>query len=796
MKAAIFDLDGVIVDTAVHHYAAWREMALRLGFDLTLEDNERLKGVGRMHALRIVLSIGGIDLPEDQLSVLAEQKNARYVELIDALVPADVLPGARELLQALRERGVPVALGSASRNARRILDRLDLVGLFDVIVDGTVVSEAKPDPQVFLVAARRLGVLAADCAVFEDAVAGIEAARAGGMVAIGVGDPAVLVGADRVIAGLHEADPTEFCSGERTSSRPHRQENLMLGLDRAPFHLDAEARAWVSATRDALTLEQKVGQLFCLLAVPATPEEIDRHFAIAEPGGYMRRPAPRSEILELNRYLQSRARVPLLIAANLEAGADGLATDATSFGNPLQVAATDDEKNAYLMGQVSGREARALGCRWAFSPIVDIQMNFANPITLTRAFGSDPRRVARMGAEFVRGVQEAAVAASVKHWPGDGVDDRDQHLVTSINDLSVDAWEATFGEVYRAVIAAGAMTVMAAHIALPEYSRALRPGIADEDILPASLAPEITTELLRDRLGFRGLVVSDASTMAGMQLPMPRRDMVPKTIAAGCDMFLFSTDYEEDYAFMLAGVRTGVITPERLDEAVTRVLALKAALDLHAAASPAELVRDGAYERLDLDAHREHARASADAAVTLVKSREAGLLPLDPARHPRVLVYSLRGRDATTEPAEQFCSALRDEGFTVRLYQEDQAPDTGSLVLGRDGAVVGKELLADFDLVVYLADVSPTSNVPTARLTWSYKTGANVPKYVTEIPTIVISLGSPFHLQDVPRVRTFINAYAHNRATVQAVVDKLLGRSAFAGVSPVDPFCGYWDARL
>lgn len=204
--AAIFDLDGVVVDTAVHHFAAWRELAQRFGFDLTPEDDERLKGVGRMDALRIVLGIGGVDVPDAEATALADEKNARYVQQVARLTPADILPGARELLETLRAHGVPVALASASSNARAILERLEIGRLFDVVVDGTVVREAKPDPRVFLVAAERLGVAPDRCVVLEDAVAGVRAATAAGMVVLGVGDPAVLTEADHVVQDLRHVD--------------------------------------------------------------------------------------------------------------------------------------------------------------------------------------------------------------------------------------------------------------------------------------------------------------------------------------------------------------------------------------------------------------------------------------------------------------------------------------------------------------------------------------------------------------------------------------------------------------
>lgn len=567
----------------------------------------------------------------------------------------------------------------------------------------------------------------------------------------------------------------------------------MLVLREPPFNLDDEAVAWVEDTLASLTVEQKVGQLFCLLERSVDQADLDRLCAVAQPAGFTRRPGAHEDVAALNDYLQGMADVPMLISANFEFGPIGLALDATPFGSPLQVGATADSQHAYRHGVVCGREARALGATWAFGPILDIQLDPANPMALTRAYGSSAETVAMMGEASVRGLQGSGVAACLKHWPGDGVDDRDQHLVTAINDLSVQEWEETFGVAYRRGIEAGALTVMAGHIALPEYSRVLVPGIADEEILPASLAPELTTTLLRERLGFRGLVVTDASNMAGLLVTMPRSELVPRTIAAGCDMFLFAPDYAEDFGYMLAGVRDGVITPERLDEAVTRTLALKAALGLHRPEDVARGRSGLAHHELDLEQHRAWARRCADHAVTLVKAKESGVLPLDPARHRRVLVRSLRGAGARPDAAERVVDLLRAEGFDAIEWEDHFGPRAG---LDHTDPITASRLREDFDALLYLADVQPVSNVPTARLAWSGHTGEDVPKYLAEMPTILVSLGSPFHLQDVPRIRTFINAYAHDDATIEAVVAKLIGRSEFVGRSPVDPFCGYWDARL
>lgn len=202
MLAAIFDLDGVIVDTARYHYLAWKRLAAQHGFDFTEADNERLKGVSRMRSLEILLEIGHLDVDEATKQAMAAQKNAWYVEYISQMDATQVLPGAREYICFVREKGVKTALASASKNAPLILERLHITSLFDVIVDGTKVQKAKPDPEVFLRAAQELGIEPEHCVVFEDAQAGIEAARRAGMGAVGVGRPEVLKDADVVIASL------------------------------------------------------------------------------------------------------------------------------------------------------------------------------------------------------------------------------------------------------------------------------------------------------------------------------------------------------------------------------------------------------------------------------------------------------------------------------------------------------------------------------------------------------------------------------------------------------------------
>ncbi|MCU0458161.1 MAG: beta-phosphoglucomutase [Bacteroidales bacterium] len=202
LRGCIFDLDGVIVDTAKYHFMAWRRLAKELGFVFTLEDNEALKGVSRMASLEILLGKGGITVSEKEKELLAARKNGWYVEFISGMTPDEILPGSVKFLKSLRKEGILTAIGSASKNAGTILDGIGLREMFDVIVDGNKISKAKPDPEVFLRGAEEMGLPPSSCVVFEDAQAGIEAALAGGMKCVGVGSPELLGRADMVIPDL------------------------------------------------------------------------------------------------------------------------------------------------------------------------------------------------------------------------------------------------------------------------------------------------------------------------------------------------------------------------------------------------------------------------------------------------------------------------------------------------------------------------------------------------------------------------------------------------------------------
>ena len=559
-----------------------------------------------------------------------------------------------------------------------------------------------------------------------------------------------------------------------------------------PFNLDDEDVAWVEKTFSEMTEDEKIQSLFFPCMRNYDEASIDELLDTLHPCGVMYRPCSAEEAVNATNMFRKKCKIPMLIAANLEKGGNGIVNEGTLIGAPLQIAATDNVENARRLGILCAREGKAVGANYAFAPIIDIDYNFRNPITNTRTFGSDPARVAAFGAAYTEECQKLGVCVSIKHFPGDGRDERDQHLVTSINDMSCEDWMATYGNNYKASIDKGALTVMVGHIMQPAWQKRINPDLKDEDIMPATLSPELIGPegLLRKYLGFNGVICTDATTMAGFTIPMDRSKSVPYSIACGADIFLFNKNMEEDLEYMRKGVADGVITKERLDEAVKRVLALKAALKLYKQTE--DLKVEDALAVLGCEEHQQWAKEVADQAVTLVKE-ENGVLPLDPVHKKRVLYCPIESEQGVSYSVkagvcDHFKQLLEREGFEVTTFVP--APMFEGKTPRQD------EVTKGYDYIIYLANMSTKSNQTTVRIEWQQPMGANCPHYVNSVPTIFISVENPYHLLDVPRVKTFINAYNSNDYVLDAIIDKIMGRSEFKGKNPVDPFCGKWDTRL
>ena len=569
----------------------------------------------------------------------------------------------------------------------------------------------------------------------------------------------------------------------------------MVRLTEKPFFLSDDQISWVENTISEMTVEEKIGQIFCPIAGNPDDQALTEFVQKYQPGGMMFRPMPAKAIRQAHGVLQNESKIPLLLAANLEAGGNGICSDGTYYGRPMGIAATADEQEAYQLGFVSGREAQAVGCNWAFSPIVDIDMNFKNPITNVRTFGSDVNQVIDFSRQQMKGLHENGIATAVKHFPGDGVDERDQHLVSTVNSLSVPEWDESYGKVYKAMIEEGTLSVMIGHILQPAYSKALNPTLQDKDILPASLSTELVNGLLRDRLGFNGVAVTDATPMIGYNAAMSRKKAIPTTINAGCDMILFNKNIDEDYQAMRDAVSSGDVSMERLDEAVTRILAMKASMGLVDKQQANSLIPEP--EALDIVGCPEHldlARKSADKAITLVKDTQ-NLLPISPEKTARVRVYMLEDRlsggfkDGGASEGS-FIDKLSEAGFSVETFNYEQLNFHEIFEEGVDN------LKAKVDLVIYVANYDTASNQTTRRIDWIRMMAADAPWFVQDIPTLFVSLANPYHLFDAPMIKTYINGYSANDTVNEILVGKLIGKSEFQGKSPVDPFCGVWGTNL
>ena len=561
----------------------------------------------------------------------------------------------------------------------------------------------------------------------------------------------------------------------------------MMDLTKAPFELNEKQVKWVEDTLGSMALEEKIGALFCPIGYSTDRDYLDHELLRYHIGGLFFRDGLGKEMQETFAYAQKKSRIPLLIPSNIEAGGDGAAIDGTPYGKQMAVAAANDSKYAYRLGKIAASEASALGVNWAFAPVVDLDINFRNPITNVRTYGDSKERVIENATEYLRAAREEGVATAVKHFPGDGIDERDQHLLTSVNTLSMEAWDETYGEIYKAMIEEKTLTIMVGHIALPSYENYFEPSHQGR-IIPASLSKPLLSSLLREKLGFNGLVITDATPMVGFTSAMDRRSAVPLAIENGCDMFLFNKDLEEDYRYMMEGYRNGLLSEQRLLDANRRILALKAALLLPEKKTAGNLVPDAnALQILGCDEHRKWSEELADRAITLVKDTNR-TLPLSPKKTKRILLEVMGDYPSSERVLNTAKDRLESYGFDVYVYEKEDF---------QKGVDNVSDFHEKYDAVLYLANIENCSNQTTARLNWYtfWGQGNNVPWFANEVPVVFASLQIPYHLLDVPMIKTYINTYSNSDHFVKSLIDKIVGKGGFHGINPVDPFCKREDLK-
>ena len=574
----------------------------------------------------------------------------------------------------------------------------------------------------------------------------------------------------------------------------------MVDLRAKPFFLNDEQVHWVEDTISSMTEDEKIGQLFINLTLRRDEETITKLCKEYHIGGVRWQGGALDEVYEQNRMFQEKSRIPVLIAANCEAGGNGAVSEGTLVATGAACAASSTTETMRDMARVGAAEASAIGCNWTFAPVCDVVSNWRNTIVNTRAYGNNPAQIIELSKTYMDEMRKKGIACAAKHFPGDGSEERDQHLVMGCNDLSCEEWDASFGKVYSALIEAGLESIMVGHICQPAYSRRFLPGLKDEKIRPATMAPELLNNLLREQLGFNGLIVTDASHMTGLNTVGPRSEVVPGVIAAGCDMLLFFNDPEEDIAYMKAGIDKGIISQERLSDALHRILGLKAKLGLNHLSFPPKT----GLQAVGCKEHHLAAAKAADESITLVKDTQH-LLPVSPKEKKRVLLYFLQSApvsllDGSDKAKKALIEELEAAGFQVTAEPDYYELEMAGQNKANRGRMMAKHTMekvhADYDLCLVAISMKGYAQSNNTRVVYSVGHSYEIPWYVHELPTICVSLNYTNHLIDVPMMKTFVNAYSSEREYLHALVEKLTGKSPFKGKANNLVWCGRWDTRL
>ncbi|WNZ96471.1 glycoside hydrolase family 3 N-terminal domain-containing protein [Streptococcus iniae] len=589
----------------------------------------------------------------------------------------------------------------------------------------------------------------------------------------------------------------------------------LVDLSKKPYNLEQDAIDWVETTIASMTLEEKIGQLFVNMGSSRSEDYLTQVMADYKFAAVRYAPGPVAEIWEQNYILQTKSKIPMLIATNTESGGNGAVTDGTKIGDEVKIAATADPKYAYELGRIAGIEASAVGCNASFAPIMDLSRNWRNPIIANRTWGADVEQALNLSKEYMHGIMEQGIIPFAKHFPGDGIDERDHHLSYASNPMTKTQWLETFGRIYGEMAKEGLPGIMAGHIHLPNVEKEMHPERDFDDMLPASLNKTLLDELLRGELEYNGAIVTDASHMVAMTASMPRRELLPTAIEAGCDLFLFFNDPDEDLQWMKEGYEKGILSDERLHDALRRTLGLKALLGLHQFEGRREqimLAKEEAMALINTDEAKTVSDQVADKAITLVKNKQKSIFPVTPERYKRILIVEVDGykggfgaliNSGKKRASDTLKELLEAEGHDVSIWEnteeriknlpEEDRPATIQNVYASKRPIA--QITDNYDLIINLVDVN--SGGTAQRIIWPATKGTpDQPFYVHEVPTIVVSVQHPFALADMPQVGTYINAYDGMSNTVAALVEKLAGRSKFTGISPVDAYCGLIDTHI
>ena len=531
----------------------------------------------------------------------------------------------------------------------------------------------------------------------------------------------------------------------------------------------APAPAFVDSLLRSLTVRQRVGQLVVPRLSGAYAALDDSLFQVAarwvdslEVGGLTVFAGSPFDVAAKLNALQRRARLPLLVSADLEWGAGMRLVGATAFPMVMAAGATGDPGDAYTIAAAAATEGRAVGIHVNFAPDADVNNNPANPIINTRSFGEDPRAVSRLVAEYVRGLRDHGMLATLKHFPGHGDTQIDSHIGLPRIAASYGRLDSLELVPFRAGISAGADVVMSAHIVVPDLTGPEQ---------PATLAAAVLTGLLRDSLGFQGLVVTDALDMGSIVSKYGAGEAAVRAFLAGADLLVIPADPDSAAGALIAAVASGRIATARLDASVRRVLQIKQRLGLfERRTAPLDSIMPVVGSKRFQDAANDMAVRS----LTLVRDIGGPLHTLRAKRSRFALVAY--GDELNSFVGQRMLELLRQGGDTVdffRLWPMSGTPSYDS----------ARSVIARAPAVVFAANVRPISGRGTISLPDSL--AQLMMATDTARPTVVVSLGSPYLLTQTPTVRSYLIAWSGVRASERAVALALLGKVPITGRLPI-----------
>lgn len=550
---------------------------------------------------------------------------------------------------------------------------------------------------------------------------------------------------------------------------------------------------WASSALESMTLEEKAGQLLMPWMLgdfaPAGSEDFERMAEAVRDdgvGGVIVSVGSPSEVAAKINNLQSLAKYPLLVGADLESGAgyrmrgavylpnDIELGGATLFPSAMAVGATGDDSLAWEMGRVTAVEARAVGVHLPFAPVLDVNNNPDNPVIATRSFGEDPAEVARLGAAFVRGLQEHGAIATGKHFPGHGDTGVDSHVDLPVIRVNRERLDRVELRPFRAAVDAGMGAVMSAHVSIPSVT-----GSAS---MPSTLSPAVLSDLLRGEMGFEGLIVTDAMNMAAITRRFGARNAVVRALEAGADIILMPENPREARASLVAAVRSGRVTEARLDRSVARILDLKERMGLDRERYT-DIFR--IHRRVGIPEHVERATEIAEASITLLRNRR-NLLSLRGTRTANVLSVTYRARN----------NLLAGRYFNTRVRETYRRLRTAYLNSG----------VADGEYERLLARASRSDLVIVSAYVAAARTDGrpNLPEPLSDfvealaerrVPHIVISFGNPYLLADVPEAQAYMLAWSASEVSQIAAARALFGEIPIRGRTPtgLPPFFDIGD---